>query len=107
MRFIANALRKYDTVFRYGGEEFLICLPGSPLRDASLVIERIREGLERLAIRLPDGSTHSITASFGLAELHPRREVEEAIANADTALQRAKGLGRNRVDLWQDPRHGA
>jgi len=101
MRFIANALRKYDTVFRYGGEEFLICLPGSPLRAASLVIERIREGLERLAIRLPDGSTHSVTASFGLAEMHPRREVQEAIANADMALLRAKELGRNRVDLWQ------
>jgi diguanylate cyclase (GGDEF)-like protein len=101
MRFIANALRKYDTVFRYGGEEFLICLPGLPLHDASLVIERIREGLERLAIRLPDGSTHSVTASFGLAEMHPRREVE-AIANADMALIRAKELGRNRVEMWRE-----
>ena len=101
MRFIANALRKYDTVFRYGGEEFLICLPGSPLRDTSLVIERIREGLELLAIRLPDGNVQSVTASFGLAEMHPRREVEEAIANADMAVRRAKELGRNRVHAWQ------
>ena len=102
MRFIADLLRKYDTVFRYGGEEFLICLPGSPLRDTSLVIERIREGLQRLAIRLPDGSTHSVTASFGMAEMPPRREVEEAIANADMALRRAKELGRNRVEMWRE-----
>jgi PleD family two-component response regulator len=52
-------------------------------------------------MRLPDGSTHSVTASFGLAEMHPRRPVEEAIANADMALIRAKELGRNRVEMWR------
>jgi len=100
MNFVATALRKYDTVFRYGGEEFLICLPGSPLRDANQVIERVRDGLERLPIRLPDGGTLYVTASFGLAEMPPRRDVEEAIANADMALLRAKEMGRNRVELW-------
>ncbi len=103
MRFIANALRKYDTVFRYGGEEFLICLPGLPLHGASHVVERIRQGLERLAVRLPDGSIRSVTASFGVTEMRPHREVEEAIANADTALIRAKELGRNRVEMWREP----
>lgn len=101
MRFVASALRKYDSVYRYGGEEFLLCLPGTPLKDAALVVERIREGLERLPIRLPSGDHYNVTASFGLAEMHPQRPVEEAIANADIALLRAKENGRNRVELWQ------
>lgn len=100
MKHIASALRKYDSVFRYGGEEFLLCLPGTPLKDAELVIERMREGLEHLPIRLPDGNLFHVTASFGLAEMQPRRPVEEAIANADMALLRAKESGRNRVELW-------
>ena len=101
MKFVASALRKYDSVYRYGGEEFLLCLPGTPLKDAGLVIERVREGLQRLPIRLPNGEHYNITVSFGLAEMQARRPVEEAIANADMALLRAKENGRNRVELWQ------
>ncbi|MCS6785620.1 MAG: diguanylate cyclase [Thiobacillaceae bacterium] len=102
MRFTAAALRKYDSIYRYGGEEFLICLPGTPLRDAAQVIERIRQGLAQLPIRLASGATLNVTASFGLAELHPARAVEESIANADLALIRAKEGGRNRVEIWQE-----
>jgi diguanylate cyclase len=100
MKFITGSLRKYDSIYRYGGEEFLICLPGNPMKDAALVVERIREGLEHLPIRLPNGNTHQITASFGLTEMAPRRPVEEAIACADMALIRAKESGRNRVEIW-------
>jgi len=100
IRFVTSVLRKYDTIFRYGGEEFLLCLPGSPVREAAPVVERIRAGLERLPIRLPSGETMFVTASFGLAEMHPRRPVEEAIADADMALIRAKENGRNRVEIW-------
>jgi diguanylate cyclase len=100
LKFVTGVLRKYDSIYRYGGEEFLICLPGSPIKDAALVVERIRAGLESLPIRLPSGETLYVTASFGLAEMHPRRPVEEAIADADMALLRAKENGRNRVELW-------
>ncbi len=100
MKFIAGTLRKYDSIYRYGGEEFLICLPGTPLKDAGLVVERIREGLERQPIRLPDGGLLNVTASFGIAEMQPKLAVEETIANADMALIRAKEHGRNRVELW-------
>lgn len=100
MKFIAGALRKYDSIYRYGGEEFLICLPGTPIKDAALVVERIREGLERQPIRLADGSLMHVTASFGMAEMQPKLPVEETIANADMALIQAKENGRNRVELW-------
>mgnify|MGYP000884127362 FL=1 len=100
LRFVTSVLRKYDSIYRYGGEEFLICLPGNPMKDALLVIERIRAVLERLPIRLPSGETLYITASFGLAEMHPQKPVEEAIADADMALIRAKENGRNRIEMW-------
>jgi diguanylate cyclase (GGDEF)-like protein len=101
LRFVTSVLRKYDSIYRYGGEEFLICLPGSPIKDAALIVERIRAGLESLPIRLPSGETIFVTASFGLAEMHPRRTVEEAIADSDMALLRAKENGRNRLELWE------
>ncbi len=100
MHFAAGVLRKYDAIYRYGGEEFLICLPGTPLKDAAQVVERIRHGLEHLPIRLPGGRVIQVTASFGLAEMHPKRPVEESIANADLALIRAKENGRNRIEIW-------
>lgn len=100
MRFAAGMLRKYDSIYRYGGEEFLICLPGTPLKDAALVLERLRLGLAHLPIRLPDGQVIHVTASFGVAELHAKETVEQTIAHADLALMRAKANGRNRVELW-------
>ncbi|MCU0841082.1 MAG: diguanylate cyclase [Thiobacillaceae bacterium] len=100
MRFATGVLRKYDSLYRYGGEEFLICLPGTPIKDAAQVVERIRQGLSQLPIRLPAGEVLTVTASFGLAEMSPRRSVEETIANADLALLQAKENGRNRVEIW-------
>lgn len=100
MKFATGALRKYDSIFRYGGEEFLICLPGTPLKEAAAVVERIRAGLERLPIRLPGGDTYYATASFGIAEMPARLTVEEGIASADMALIRAKQNGRNRIEIW-------
>ncbi len=100
MRFVTSVLRKYDSIYRYGGEEFLICLPGTPLKEAAVVVERIRAGLERLPIRLPGGDTLFITASFGIAEMNPRQPVEEGIAIADMALIRAKEQGRNQIQIW-------
>jgi diguanylate cyclase len=103
MKFVTGVLRKYDSIYRYGGEEFLICLPGTPLKEAVVVVERIRSGLERLPIRFPSGDTFFTSASFGVAEMNPRLPVEESIASADMALLRAKEQGRNRVEIWDDP----
>lgn len=104
MRFVASVLRKYDTVYRYGGEEFLFCLPSTPLRDAAQVIERIRAGLERLPIILPNKEKLHVTASFGLAEIMQGKPVEDAIDLADRALFQAKSDGRNRVAIIDEVR---
>jgi diguanylate cyclase (GGDEF)-like protein len=100
-KFAQNILRKYDSIYRYGGEEFLICLPGTPLEGARQVIERIRSGLEALPIITPEGKSMRITASFGLTEMHPRRPVEDSIAASDEALLLAKQNGRNRIEISQ------
>jgi len=101
MRFVAGVLRKYDLVFRYGGEEFLLCLPGTPVEDAALVIDRIRSGLEKMPIMLLSKERIHVTASFGLADVMLNKPIEDSIARADEALFEAKQNGRNRVVVWQ------
>jgi diguanylate cyclase len=88
-------------VFRYGGDEFLICLPGSDLAIGQTVIKRVRESLAGSVLAAgPDGAALQVTASFGLALLDPEASVEEAIERADQALLLAKTAGRNRAINW-------
>lgn len=94
-------LRPYDKVFRYGGDEFLISLPGIDLPNAEHLTERIREGIGRVPFVVSaDGSPIHATASFGLALLDPDVRVEESIDRADRALLLAKASGRNRAVSW-------
>jgi diguanylate cyclase len=101
IRFVREELRKYDSIYRYGGEEFLLCLPATPMREAEQVVERVREGLSKRVILLPEGQPMQVTASFGLAPLSADITVDEAIAHADLALLEAKQSGRNRLVIWK------
>jgi diguanylate cyclase (GGDEF)-like protein len=96
-------LRPYDKVFRYGGDEFLISLPGADLAAGQRVIEHIRDALASTPIVVgPADNSIRATASFGLALLEPDVSVEESIDRADKALLVAKAAGRNRACSW-DP----
>ncbi len=100
---LTEHLRPYDKVFRYGGDEFLISLPGADLEAGEKVIGHIRERIAAATVvTSPDGRAISTTASFGLALLEPDISVEESIDRADKALLVAKAAGRNRVCSW-DP----
>jgi diguanylate cyclase (GGDEF)-like protein len=101
VNFLSESLRPYDTVFRYGGEEFLVCLPNTSVFEAQIVLERVRKGLESLPIPLPaNNKTIYVTASFGITGSTNVTSVEEIIARADQALFAAKNDGRNRVVVW-------
>lgn len=90
-----RAVRSYDWVGRYGGEEFLLILPGSNMEAAQARAEHLRRTLENLV--LGEGEkTFSVTASFGVAAGFPNN-YEEMIQIADAALYRAKNNGRNCV----------
>lgn len=99
-RFLNSRLRKYDTVFRYGGEEFLLCLPSTTLEDAKTLMERLRGELEALAIEVKSKGLIHISASFGLAMMSPDEHVGGTIEQADHALLCAKANGRNNVCVW-------
>lgn len=99
-RYLKGDGRSYDDLFRYGGEEFLICMPNASLAQAAAVFNRLREGLAALSIPLEDGGSLGMTASFGVALLLPDEPIEQSIERADHALLCAKNSGRNRVCVW-------
>lgn len=102
-RFFQRRLRPYDTVYRYGGEEFLFCLPNTDAVSAAHALDRLRRTLARLPVTLDCGARVPVTVSIGVAQMVPGRSVAEAVAAADRALYAAKEAGRNRVELAPEP----
>lgn len=99
-RFLKGDGRIYDDIFRYGGEEFLICMPDTSLAQAVAVFNRLREGLAALDIPLENDQCLNMTASFGVTLLLPDEPIELSIERVDHALLCAKNSGRNRVCVW-------
>lgn len=93
-------LRPYDRVFRYGGEEFLICLSDTDLPTGHDIIDRMREELAALRFPANGSGTFQVTVSFGVAPLDGSVSVEQSIDRADKALYFAKAAGKNRVVAW-------
>ena len=92
-------LRSYDGVFRYGGEEFVLCLPGVHAPVAKRPVDRIREAAGRAAFATATGKPLRISFSAGVAELAAAASPTQTLEFADGALYRAKAEGRNRVYL--------
>lgn len=95
-----TSLRPYDTVGRYGGEEFLIVAPACDAVGTLALAERIRKAIESQPIAT-DGGDVLITASLGVAVSNSSRrfDPETLLQLADDALYRAKIHGRNRSEL--------
>jgi diguanylate cyclase len=100
VRYLIKHLRPYDKVFRYGGEEFLLCLPYTELMSGHDRVMKLNEGLAALEIDVGEKEPIHITASFGLTLLDPELPVETSIDRADKALYAAKAAGRNCLKIW-------
>jgi diguanylate cyclase (GGDEF)-like protein len=94
-----SAVRAYDAVGRYGGEEFLVVLPGCEVEGARAQAERIRGAFEAETFHA-GGKALRVTCSFGFASLERGAALNalELIRDADQALYAAKANGRNRVE---------
>lgn len=100
VQLVTGVLRKYDSIFRYGGEEFLVCMPRTPLDQAEIILDRLRGRLADTPLVLKGGQKVSLTASFGVAPMLLGVEIQETLESADYALLCAKSSGRNRVCVW-------
>lgn len=90
-------MRQYDTIGRYGGEEFLIVLPGTNRTAAVVIAERVRSAIQELTIVYHQQKI-SISISAGVATLSPAdSSMDLLIKRADKALYEAKDKGRNQV----------
>jgi len=90
---IQHSTRKSDQLFRYGGEEFVLLLPGVDGVGLTAVMNNLHHTL-RKKVRHPGGA---ISASFGVALRKPGERVESWLERADTALYEAKETGRDRI----------
>jgi diguanylate cyclase (GGDEF)-like protein len=97
-RRLSASLRAYDSVGRYGGEEFLVVAPSCGGAGGADVAERLRESISGAPI---DASGHAIvvTMSFGVAATCDIKQVNQLLRMADDALYAAKKAGRNRVEV--------
>jgi diguanylate cyclase (GGDEF)-like protein len=96
---IRSQLRAYDTAGRYGGEEFLVVLPGTDASSARVVAERLRSRVHNTPV-MGESFSHEVSVSIGLACTDAVGfELSALVHVADQALYRAKAAGRNRVEL--------
>ena len=95
---LRGAVRPYDAVGRYGGEEFVFVLPGCDRTQALMAAERLRECVAVRPVELPAASVPvSISLGVTSTDAGGRADVERLITSADDALYRAKHEGRNRI----------
>jgi diguanylate cyclase (GGDEF)-like protein len=94
---IAAMIRPYDSVGRYGGEEFLIIAPGCGLGETWELAERVRNHVARCNI-MAGGTPVQVTLSLGVATSRASVDLEKVLQSADAAMYRAKAAGRNRIE---------
>ena len=93
---LAKRLRKTDFIARFGGEEFVVLLPATPLEGAEQLLETLRAAIEACPFHFK-GERLVITLSGGLTGFANGDSLEQAFERADQALYQAKGSGRNRI----------
>jgi diguanylate cyclase (GGDEF)-like protein len=100
---LQETVRDVDLAGRWGGEEFVLILPGTDLAGGAQVAERIRAALAGRLVLAVDRTPITVTASFGVAAIPPAKTASELFAAADAALYEAKRAGKNRVETAPQP----
>jgi diguanylate cyclase len=100
--YLIRNLRKYDSICRYGGDEFLICIPQTTLDAAREIITRLQTGLSSLPIKLDEDIGLNVTASVGAAVMATEQSIDEIIDQADEALYNAKRKGKNQISFFEN-----
>jgi diguanylate cyclase (GGDEF)-like protein len=93
---LREAVRSQDLIARWGGEEFLMLLPGTSAEGALVLAEKLRARIEAVSIKA-GGRDIRLTVSLGVAAMAPGMSLDDGLKAADDALYRAKAQGRNRV----------
>lgn len=94
---INYSIRVGDLACRYGGEEFILLIPGQDLESTLMVADRVRKAIEALSMAVGDEAIN-ITISAGVATLSPEDEhLDQLIERADRRMLKAKTLGRNTI----------
>lgn len=97
---IAGSIRKCDSIYRYGGEEFVILMPDTTEEKAYMVIDRLRQEFGNDPISVGGLALH-VTFSAGIKQVYNKEvSVEQLISDADKAMYFAKKSGRNRVAIY-------
>ena len=91
-----STIRKQDIVARWGGEEFLLLLPETPLEGGKVAAEKVREKIENSNFKY-NNDLLSVTITFGVSVYNNIMEIDDCIKKADQALYRGKHKGRNCV----------
>ena len=97
-RRMSETIRSYDSIGRYGGEEFVIIAPGCSPEDAQRQAERLRAAIAAEPIRTRE-LTMPLTISLGVAVRYHGQDNDDILGAADEALYAAKNAGRNRVEV--------
>ncbi len=97
-RTVRESVRKTDSVFRVGGEEFAILMPEAGVKEAAVLAEKIRTRVESQ----PFSPVKEVTVSLGIAESDGTVSLSDLYRQADTALYRAKENGRNKVEIFKN-----
>jgi len=97
--YLISSFRAIDIVCRFGGEEFVVLMPGADMLSAQAAAERFRSRIEQANFSIgEDIEPIRITVSCGLAEVSANKEgISKSLSHADAALYQAKNTGRNRI----------
>jgi diguanylate cyclase (GGDEF)-like protein len=100
---LRELLRGYDSAGRWGGEEFLLLLPGSEVENGTAVARRIHQEISHSVFEC-DGQGLTLTMTFGVVLCDsPQKSIEEYLKAADRALYRGKQQGKNQVVTFGNP----